>query len=77
MLQFYQSVRTVTALVFLCRCMFKNIFLLFEFFCEEKNKNLYQTARYPARNGKIALDENAFREYDMNARYWYAELKTD
>ena len=25
----------------------------------------------------IALDKNAFREYDMNARYWYAELKTD
>ena len=42
-----------------------------------KKQKLVSNGKKPARNGKIALDENAFREYDMNARYWYAELKTD
>ena len=60
MLQFYQSVRTVTALVFLCRCMFKNIFSLFEFFVGKKAKTCIKRQDNPLGTEKLLLTKMHF-----------------
>lgn len=60
MLQFYQSVRTVTALVFLCRCMLKIYFRFLSFFVGEKAKTCIKRQDNPLGTEKLLLTKMHF-----------------